>query len=128
MAAQRRSGSSGLGPSGPNPLFFGVLLALALGIVTGLEGGNRKTLLASNVVFRLAVGMVAFAVVYLVVAALWFAWHRRTFKGIRLAGSGADAPEQLESETNARDEEIAEFMQNTTAAIEDLNARLDALE
>lgn len=128
MATQKRLRPSGLGPPGPNPLFFGVLGALAIGAVAGVTSSDTKTLLVSNLVFRLAVGGIAFAVTYGVVAAIWFAWHRRTFKGIRVAGSGADAPDQIESETNARDAEVAEFMETTAAAIEDLNARLDALE
>lgn len=128
MATQRRRRPSGLGPSGPNPLFFGVLLALAIGAVAGAVSSSSKTLLASNLVFRFVVGGVAFGVTYVVVAAIWFAWHRRTFKGIRLAGSGADAPEQLDSETDARDDEITEFMEKTTEAIDDLNRRLDSLE
>jgi hypothetical protein len=47
---------------------------------------------------------------------------------VNLAGVGAQAPEQLESETTARDDEIAEFMQATTAAIDDLNRRMNELE
>jgi hypothetical protein len=131
MATQKRPlrlRPPGLGPPGPNPLFFGVVVALAIGVVAGVTSSGTKTLLGSDLVFRLAVGGIAFVLTYVVVAAVWFAWHRRTFKAIHLAGAGADAPEQIESETNARDDDIAEFMETTTAAIEELNARLDALE
>lgn len=128
MAAQIRLRPSGLGPSGPNPLFFGVLAALVAGAGAGATSSDSKALLGSNLIFRFVVGGIVFVVIYGVVAAIWFAWHRRTFKGVRVAGSGADAPEQIESETTARDNDIAEFMEKTTAAIDDLNARLDALE
>jgi hypothetical protein len=117
-----------MGRPGPNPLFFGVLSAVVLGVVAAVLASGERTIAHSNLIFRLAVGGIAAAVAYGVVAALWFAWHRRTFKGLRIAGSGADAPEQIEHETAARDDDIAAFMAATTAAIEDLNARIDALE
>lgn len=128
MAADNQPKSSGLGPPGPNPLFFGVLLALIVGVAAAVEGSGTKSVLGSNLVFRIVVGGISFVVAYGIVAALWFAWHRRTFKGVNLAGVGAQAPEQLESETTARDDEIAEFMRATTAAIDDLNRRMNEVE
>jgi hypothetical protein len=130
MAAQKQRGKpAGLGPPGLNALFVGVCGAVIIGVVAGASSSNTKKVLGSNVVFRLVVGGIVFAIAYAAVAALWFAWHRRTFKGLHLGGIGADAPAQdVDSETAARDQDIAAFMETTTEAIADLSARLGALE
>jgi hypothetical protein len=128
MADQEPRKPQGLGPPGPNPLFFGVTGAIGAGLLAAVTSSGTKTLIGSNLVSRLAVGLIVFGVAYAVVAALWFAWHRRTFKGVHGPGFGADAPDQIDAETNARDEKIAAFMETTTAAIDELNARVDALE
>lgn len=90
-----QSQAPGLGEPGANPLFFGVLIALTLGLVAGLTSSGTTTLLRSNLVFRVAVGGIVAGVAYVAVAAVRFAWHRRTFKGFRGPGFGADAPEQI---------------------------------
>jgi predicted ABC-type sugar transport system permease subunit len=69
----------GLGRPGPNPLFFGVLVAVGLGGAAAAVASDKTTVVHSNLVFRLIVGGIMAAVAYGVVAALWFAWHRRTF-------------------------------------------------
>ena len=119
----------GLGPPGPNPLFFGVIAALVLGIVAGLIAGGEHEVVQSNAVYRLVVGAIVFVVFYGVVAALWLAWHRRTFKKVSVAGAGAEAPSQeTAGEVSKRDEEIKDFMETTTEAIEELDARTDLEE
>ncbi len=131
MAGEERSSgrTTGLGAGGPNPLFFGVVFAVIVGLVGGILSTGSKTLLSSNLVFRVVVGAILFLVAYGVVAALWFAWHRRTFKGLKAGGVGVEAPDQaLDDETSARDTEVAEFMATTTKAIEELATRLRNLE
>lgn len=111
---------------GLNPLFCGVGLAVILGIVAGSLAGDDD-LLQSNLVFRAVCGGVVGSIGYGVVAALWLAWHRKTFAKLNVLGSGVEA-EQAELETTARDREIAEFMGATTKALEEVERRLAELE
>lgn len=120
---------AGLGPPGFNALFLGVVIALVAGLAAGDRAGG-STLLKSNLVFRTVVGGVAFGIVYCVVAALWFAWHRRTFQKLGAGTASAEAPanQATETEVAARDEDITDFMDTTTGAIEELDRRLRDLE
>lgn len=119
----------GLGPPGPNPLFFGVLLSLLLGTLVGAFAGEGNRVAGSDLLYHLSVGGVAAAAFYAVVVVLWLAWHRRALKKLNLGlGSGETPGQDTAGEVTARDEEIKEFMETTTAAIEDLNSRLPKQE
>ncbi len=121
----RRGPDPGLGRPGPNPLFFGVIAAIALGVVVAASTGDAK-LLHSNLVFRVVVGGIVSAVAYGAVAAIWFAYHRRTFQSLNVAGSGAQAPDQGTAEDlRARDEELKEFMETATDALAELVDRVE---
>jgi hypothetical protein len=111
---------------GPNPLFFGVLAAVVIGMAFGAVAGDGE-LLHSNLLFRFVVGGAVAAILYITAAAMWLAWHRRTFTKLRIASSGVDAPDVRE-EVRKRDLEVAEFMGATTQALEDVGRRLEQLE
>ena len=121
-----KPGRPGEGPVGPNPLFFGVLGAIALGVVAAVLAGDAKVL-QSNLVYRLIVGGVTTTIAYGVVAILWFAWHRLTLERLGVAGANAQAPAQ-QAEITARDQEVGEFLERTTEVVEDLDERLGRLE
>jgi hypothetical protein len=125
-AADRfRQRPPGLGPPGPNPLFFAVLAALVVAVIAGIAAGDNE-IVSSNLVYRLVVGGIVLAVLYGVIAIVWLAWHRRVLKRLNVAGTGAEAPgQETAAELSARDEEIKEFMDTTTKAIEELDSRTD---
>jgi hypothetical protein len=102
-----------------------VLVVVAVGAVVAALAGDA-TLLRSNVVFRVVVGLVVAAGLYVVVVALWLAYHRKTFRSVGAAGATAEIPDP--SEVKVRDEEIAEFMRATTEGLADVDRRLRELE
>jgi hypothetical protein len=113
---------------GPNPLFFGVLAVVALGILAGALAGDG-TLLNSNLVFRIAVGGAVAGAGYIIVVVAWLAWHRRTMTKFGFAGQTMEAgasPETLE--ITERDLEVAQFMGTATEAIDELRRRVEELE
>jgi hypothetical protein len=113
---------------GPNPLFFGILAAVAAGLILGAAAGDGRVL-ESNLLFRVVAGAAGFAVAYLVVAALWLGWQRRLFKRVHVATSGVDMPDDaVQREVTARDREVSEFMGATTKAVEELDRRVTNLE
>jgi hypothetical protein len=119
----------GLGPPGPNALFFAVCAAVLLGLLAGVFAGGQDEIARSNLVYRLVVGSIVFAVVYAVVVILWLAWHRRALKKLNVGPAGGETPDQSTgAEIAGRDEEIKEFMETTTNAIENLDERLSRLE
>jgi hypothetical protein len=122
--------TQGAAPSpGPNPLFFGVLVAVAVGVLVGSAAGDGRVL-ESHALFRIVVGGAAFVVAYLVVAALWLGWQRRLFKRVHVAAGGVDMSDDdaVRREVTARDREISEFMGHTTKAMEELDRRVTNLE
>ena len=113
----------GLGQPGPNPLFFAVVAAVVVAVIVGIAAGDDE-IVGSNLVYRLVVGGIALAVLYGAIAMVWLAWHRRVLKRLSVAGTGGEAPDQeTASEISARDEDIKEFMDTTTKAIEELDSR-----
>jgi len=114
----------GLGPPGANPLFFGVLLAVVIGVVVAAFAGDAEWF-HSNVLYRMGVGALATGIAYAVVTALWLGWHRRVFKKLTALGAGVEMPDQQTAEeVDARDSEIAEFMNTTTAAIDEMGEHI----
>jgi hypothetical protein len=112
-----------------NPLFLAVCGALIVGLVAGLLAGDEHELVYSNLVYRLAIGGIVAALLYGVVVVVWLAWHRRALKRLNLGPAGAETPDQsTEAEVSARDEEVTEFMNWATTAIDDLDKRLRDLE
>lgn len=115
---------NGLGPPGPSPLFFCVLLVVAVAAVAAFLAGNSEVA-DSNLIYKLIVGGIVLAVGYAVVAVLWFAWHRRTVKRLGVGPASGEAPDQpAQREVTARDHEVQEFMETTTDAVQDLDDRL----
>ena len=113
---------------GANPLFFGVLAALAVGGLAAVAAGDA-TVLHSNVIFRVAVGGAVAAVAYLAVVALWLAWHRKSFKKLGFWGGAVEADDApIADDVRQRDLEVAEFMGTTTKALEELGRRVEQLE
>jgi hypothetical protein len=120
--------NQGLGPPGANPLFFGVLLAVGVGVVVALSAGDAEWF-RSNALYRMGVGALATGIAYVVVAALWLGWHRRVFKKLGALGAAIEMPDQeTAQEVDARDSEVADFMDTTTAAINELGKHVEALE
>lgn len=117
--------SQGLGPPGPNPLFFGILLGLALGLTAGLavEPEDPAAALESEFVFRLVVGLAVAMISYWAAAALWLGWHRRLFQRFGVGSATAEAPAQ-----QARDESIGAFVEETTEALDKLEQQVAKLE
>ena len=113
---------------GPNPLFWGSVVVLVPAVVAALLAGGAEVL-QSNLVYRLLVGGITFAVGYGVLAVLWHAWHRRTLAKLGIGPAIAEAPEQPPpEEISARDREIQQFMEETTNAVADLDVRLSKHE
>lgn len=67
---------------------------MATGLVAFATARDTGTILGSNLVYRLTVGAAVIAFLYGVIAILWWAWCRRTFKAMTVAGSGIEAPDQ----------------------------------
>jgi hypothetical protein len=85
--------------------------------------------LGSNLVFRFAVGAIVAVVLYAITVAIWLAWHRKTFRKVGFGGAAVEAdPDATAGELSARDREVAEFMDATTHAIDQLVVRVEALE
>jgi hypothetical protein len=120
-AAKRfRQRPPGLGPPGLNPLFIAVLAATIVALLAGLTAGDAE-LLQSNLIFRFVVGGVVLAILYGVIAVTWLAWHRRLLKRLNIGAAGGETPDQESAkEISQRDEEIKDFMDTTTNAIEEL--------
>lgn len=129
MPSPESNSLPGLGPPGPNPLFFGVLGGLVLGIVAGLLAGDGEpaAALRSNLVFRIEVGLVVALVAYVGAAALWLAWHRSLFQRLTLGGAGLETPDQKD-DVAERDAGIKLFMEETTDTLLKLSERVEDLE
>jgi hypothetical protein len=129
MPSTESNSPPGLGPPGPNPLFFGVLGGLVLGNLAGLWVGDGEPAAAlhSNFVFRIEVGVIVALVAYVGAAALWLAWHRSLFQRLTLGGAGLETPEQKD-DLAARDARIELFMEETTDTLLRLSERVGDLE
>lgn len=111
-----------------NPLFVGVLAALALAIAAGAIAGPSKPASAfhSNIVFRVEVALVVAVALYWSAAALWLAWHQTIFKKFGLGNAGAEPPEP--KEVQKREDELEVFVHHTTDTLANLAERIEALE
>jgi hypothetical protein len=110
-------------------LFFGVLLAALLALGAGIDADNHSEIVDSNLLYRLIVGAIVFAILYAAAVIGWLAWHRRTLKKLNVGPAGGETPDQATGgEISARDEEIKEFMETTTKVVAELDARLSELE
>jgi type VI protein secretion system component VasK len=115
-------------PPGPNPLFVASVIAVIIAVLAALLAGDSKVV-HSNLVYRLIVGGIVFAVIYSVVAILWHAWHRKTLQKFGVGPASGEAPEQpVAKEISARDQDVQEFMETTTDAVEDIDKRLQEQE
>lgn len=123
-----RAAPQGLGPAGWNPLFFGVLVGVILGLAAGILAGDREPAIAlySNIVFRVEVGLIVALVAYWVAAALWLSWHQTLFRRIGIGNTGVEPPEQ--DPVAQRDSKVEDFMSETTETLANLEERLSALE
>jgi hypothetical protein len=119
----------GLGPPGSNPLFWGVLLAVVLGLVAALrvDPQTPKVALESEFLFRLIVGLAVAFVAYWVAAALWLAWHRTLFRRIGLGNASMETPEQQQALTE-RDQKLSEFVETAPETLAGLAEQVETLQ
>jgi hypothetical protein len=119
----------GLGPPGRNPLFWGVLGGMSLGVLAGVlvHGRAPAAALNSELVFRIEVGLIVALVTYWAVGALWLAWHQTLFRRLGFGTAGAEPPERQEA-VEQRDEKVEEFMEKTAETLENHTERLEVLE
>jgi len=125
----RTKAPQGLGPPGPNTLFWGVLAGIGAGVIAGLlvEGREPAVALKSELVFRIEVGVIVAVVAYWAIGALWLAWHQTLFRKLGFGGAGAEPPETREA-IEQRDEKVEDFMETTAETLQNHTERLEALE
>lgn len=127
--ASRDEAPQALGPPGPNPLFFGVVLSIGFGLwaALGVDPRTPQASLDSVLVFRLQVGVAVALVGYCATGALWLAWRRTLYRRVGVGGGALEPPEKKQAEEE-RDDKIGEGLARTADALDGLRERVESLE
>jgi hypothetical protein len=108
-------------PARPHPFLWVYASALTVGVLAAALAPARASAVALgwNPIYRVEVGLVALAAVYIVGVTGWMAWHGRAFRRLELPGGAA-----IERDAEELDAAVSAFgtFQDTMVG------RLDALE
>jgi hypothetical protein len=109
----------------PHPFLWVYALALALGALAAALAPGRAPAVALhwNPIYRLEIGAVVVAAVYLVGVGGWMAWHGRAFRRLELPGGAA-----IERDAEELDAAATHFDTFTESTVERLDALQDAVE
>jgi hypothetical protein len=112
-------------------LTAGIVLAVVAGVLVSVPRPAPSWALEQPIIYRIEFGGVLLVVGYVLLIAMRLGWHNRTFSKLTLGPAGAEAQP---AERAAADEltqlraQITALTEAMSETVEDLNARVDALE